>query len=53
MRGGGAQNRRVLPDDVAAFERHLADERGVSPHTRAAYGGDVRDFAAFLSTEFL
>jgi integrase/recombinase XerC len=43
----------VLPDDVAAFERHLADERAVSPHTRAAYGRDVRDFAAFLSTEFL
>jgi len=43
----------VLPDDVAAFERHLRDERGVSPHTRAAYLRDVRDFAAFLSREFL
>jgi integrase/recombinase XerC len=43
----------VLPDDVAAFARHLADERDVSPHTRAAYGRDVRDFAAFLSREFL
>jgi integrase/recombinase XerC len=43
----------VLPDDVAAFERHLADERAVSPHTRAAYGRDVRDFAGFLSKEFL
>ena len=43
----------MLPDDVAAFERHLRDERGVSPHTRAAYLRDVRDFAAFLSREFL
>jgi len=43
----------VLPDEVAAFERHLHDERGVSPHTRTAYLRDVRDFAAFLSREFL
>ena len=43
----------MLPDDVAAFARHLADERAVSVHTRAAYGRDVRDFAAFLAREFL
>jgi len=43
----------VLPDDLAAFERHLRDERGVSPHTRAAYRRDVADFAAFLSRDFL
>lgn len=43
----------MLPDEIAAFERHLRDERGVSPHTRAAYLHDVRDFAAFLSREFL
>jgi integrase/recombinase XerC len=43
----------VLPDEIAAFERHLRDERGVSPHTRRAYLRDVGDFAAFLSREFL
>jgi integrase/recombinase XerC len=43
----------VLPDEIAAFERHLRDERGVSPHTWAAYHRDVGDFAAFLSREFL
>ena len=43
----------MLPADVALFERHLRDERAVSAHTRAAYGRDVRDFAAFLAREFL
>lgn len=43
----------MLPGEIAAFERHLRDERGVSPHTRAAYVRDVGDFAAFLSQEFL
>jgi integrase/recombinase XerC len=43
----------VLPAEIAAFERHLRDERGVSPHTRAAYLRDVGDFAAFLAREFL
>jgi tRNA(Ile)-lysidine synthase len=43
----------VLPADIALFERHLRDERAVSAHTRAAYGRDVGDFAAFLSREFL
>ncbi|GAA3461804.1 tyrosine recombinase XerC [Saccharothrix longispora] len=37
--------RRALPGDVAAvlgsFERHLAMERGLSPHTVRAYLGDV------------
>ncbi|MGE5347455.1 MAG: tyrosine recombinase XerC [Acidithiobacillales bacterium] len=43
----------MLPGEIAAFERHLRDERGVSPHTRAAYVRDVGDFAAFISQEFL
>jgi integrase/recombinase XerC len=41
-----------LADELAAFDRHLADERGVSRHTRAAYGNDLGRFAAFLSTVF-
>ena len=43
----------MLPDEIEAFERHLRDERVVSPHTGTAYGRDLRDFAAFLSREFL
>ncbi len=43
----------MLAGEIATFERHLRDERGVSPHTRAAYVRDVGDFAAFLSREFL
>jgi integrase/recombinase XerC len=31
---------------LAAFERHLAAERGVSPHTVRAYLGDVRSLLA-------
>ena len=41
-----------LADELAAFDRHLADERGVSRHTRAAYGKDLGRFAVFLSTVF-
>ena len=41
-----------LADELAAFDRHLADERGVSRHTRAAYGADLGRFAHFLSTAF-
>jgi integrase/recombinase XerC len=43
----------VLAEDIRAFERHLRDERGVSPHTRAAYLRDVHDFATFFAREFL
>jgi tyrosine recombinase XerC len=43
----------VLPDEIAAFERHLRDERGVSAHTRTAYHRDVASFAEFLSRTFL
>lgn len=41
-----------LAEELAAFDRHLADERGVSRHTRAAYAADLSRFAAFLSTVF-
>jgi integrase/recombinase XerC len=41
-----------LADEIAAFDRHLADERGVSRHTRAAYAADLGRFALFLSTAF-
>lgn len=41
-----------LAEELAAFDRHLADERGVSRHTRAAYGMDLGRFAVFLSTMF-
>ena len=43
----------MLSDEIEAFERHLRDERVVSPHTGTAYGRDLRDFASFLSREFL
>ncbi len=38
-----------LVEGLAEFERHLADERAVSPHTRKAYLDDVGRFLAFLS----
>jgi integrase/recombinase XerC len=41
-----------LAAELAAFDRHLADERGVSRHTRAAYGSDLGRFARFLSAVF-
>jgi integrase/recombinase XerC len=41
-----------LAAELAAFDRHLADERGVSRHTRAAYGKDLGRFAGFLSAVF-
>jgi len=34
-------------DAIRQFELHLAAERNVSPHTRRAYLGDVRQFASF------
>ena len=39
----------MLKADVAAFLRHLAAERGVSPATVRAYGQDLGRFSAFLS----
>ena len=37
-----------LAGGLTQFERHLADERAVSPHTRKAYLDDVGRFLAFL-----
>ncbi len=41
-----------LAGELATFDRHLADERGVARHTRSAYGRDLERFARFLSTVF-
>jgi integrase/recombinase XerC len=41
-----------LAAELAAFDLHLMDERGVSRHTRAAYGNDLSRFARFLSEVF-
>lgn len=37
-------------DPVAEFLAALGAERGASPHTLAAYGGDLRHFTTFLAT---
>ncbi|HEV8267103.1 MAG TPA: tyrosine recombinase XerC [Thermoanaerobaculia bacterium] len=39
----------MIANDLADFERHLGDERAVSPHTRRAYSDGVQRFALFLS----
>ena len=36
---------------IQAFLRHLDGERNASPHTRAAYGGDLEQFLAHLRDE--
>jgi integrase/recombinase XerC len=36
-------------EPLAAFERHLASARDVSPHTLRAYTGDLRSLAAHLT----
>jgi integrase/recombinase XerC len=38
-------------EDIDAFLKVLAGERGVSPHTLSAYGTDLRQFRAFLRDE--
>jgi integrase/recombinase XerC len=42
----------LLLDDLAAFERHLRDERAVSPKTVEAYLADLGRLAGFLSATF-
>jgi len=41
-----------LRAQVAAWLRHLAHERRLSPHSLDAYGRDVRQFLAFLNERF-
>lgn len=36
---------------VERFERHLVEERGVSPRTVEAYGRDLRDFESWLTSQ--
>ena len=38
---------------VFRFLEHLAEERGLSPHTLRAYEGDLSRFLEFLSVDFL
>jgi integrase/recombinase XerC len=40
-------DRVTLDDAIAAFALYLRAERRASPHTLAAYGGDLASFAAF------
>ncbi len=42
-----------MEDEVGAFQDFLAQARGYSPHTVAAYGRDVRQFAEFARREGL
>ncbi|HYD98441.1 MAG TPA: tyrosine recombinase XerC [Alphaproteobacteria bacterium] len=38
-----------VQDALAAWHRHLAQEKGFSPHTLRAYGTDIATFFAFLA----
>ena len=40
--------RMTFAEAIRAFDLHLRAERNLSPHTRRAYGADVRQLAAFL-----
>ena len=39
--------------DAEAFDRHLRGERGLSPHTRRGYLGDVRSLAGHVGEDVL
>ncbi|HEY3905393.1 MAG TPA: tyrosine recombinase XerC [Streptosporangiaceae bacterium] len=45
---GGLAGSGALEASLEAFERHLAAERGLSPHTVRAYLGDIRSLQAHL-----
>jgi integrase/recombinase XerC len=45
---GWGQDEDDMNELIARFERHLTVERNVSPHTRAAYLRDLREFHTFL-----
>lgn len=44
----GLRSRKMLHAALAAYLRHLADAREVSPHTLRAYASDLRRFLAWL-----
>ncbi len=42
-----------MRDLIRRFVEHIAEERGLSPHTVTGYGRDLERFAQFLSRDFL
>src|SRR5690606_22457356 len=50
-RAGGVEG--AVRDLIRRFVEHIAEERGLSPHTVTGYGRDLERFAQFLSRDFL